>query len=131
MDLEIVPADGQWQKEQLARILPELPAPGAGYWALAKAVVRALGYLGSDDALREIRKRVSAGPFTYDFIRQNTWPWKSGTAMETPTKPVKVALKSGCPQKVPATSSKSSAFIRPAIRKRTKVNRLLRFAAQA
>jgi hypothetical protein len=73
MDIEIVPADTQWQKEQLARILPELPAPGAEYSAFAKAAVRALGYLGSDDALREIRKRVSDGPFTYDFIKQNTW----------------------------------------------------------
>jgi len=73
MDIEIVPADGQWQKAQLARILPELPAPGAEYSAFAKAAVRALGYLGSDDALREIRKRISDGPFTADFRYRNTW----------------------------------------------------------
>jgi hypothetical protein len=73
MDIEIVPADTEWQKEQLARILPELPAPGAGFSARAKAAVRALGYLGSDDALREIRKRVPDGPFSFDFRQQNAF----------------------------------------------------------
>jgi hypothetical protein len=71
MDIEIVPADAEWQKEQFARILPELPDPGAEYSALAKAAVRALGYLGSDNAVQEIRKRVPDGPFTQDFRQQN------------------------------------------------------------
>jgi hypothetical protein len=71
IDIEIVVADAQWQKEQLARILPELPSPGAGYSAPAAAAVRALGYLGSDEALREIRTRISYAPFTSDFRNQN------------------------------------------------------------
>jgi hypothetical protein len=71
MDIEIVPADAQWQKEQLALILPELPAPAAGYSALAAAAVRALGYLGSDDALREIRKHLAAGPNANDTTQGN------------------------------------------------------------
>jgi hypothetical protein len=71
LDIEIVPADADWQKEQLARILPELPSPGASYSASAQAAVRALGYLGSDDALREIRKRVPEAPMSQDFRRRN------------------------------------------------------------
>jgi hypothetical protein len=72
MDVEIVPADAQWQKEQLARILADLPAPGAGYSVRAAAAVRALGYLGSDDALREIQKRIPENwPFPRDFEQQN------------------------------------------------------------
>ena len=72
MDIEIVPADAEWQKEQLARVLAALPAPGAGYSVRAAAAVRALGYLGCDDALREIRRRVPEnGPFPQDFMQQN------------------------------------------------------------
>ena len=52
-------------------IVPELPAPGATFSAQTRAAVRALGYLGSDDALREIRKRISEAPLTQDFRRQN------------------------------------------------------------
>jgi len=71
MDIEIVPADAEWQREELARILPELPSPGAPWSARATAAVRALAYLGSDDALREIRRRISDEPFTSDFRQQN------------------------------------------------------------
>jgi hypothetical protein len=73
MEIEIVPAEAEWQKEQLARILPDLPAPGAPYSAQAKAAVRALAYLGSDDALREIRKHVSEAPMTADFRERNAF----------------------------------------------------------
>jgi hypothetical protein len=73
MDIEIVPADAAWQQEQLARIIPELPSPGAAYSAQAKAAVRALGYLGSDDAMREIRKHISEAPLTQDFRQQNAF----------------------------------------------------------
>jgi hypothetical protein len=74
MDIEIVPADAEWQKEQLARVLADMPAPGAGYSVRAAAAVRALGYLGSDDALREIRKRVPENwPFPQDFMQQNAY----------------------------------------------------------
>jgi hypothetical protein len=48
IDIEIVVADAPWQKEQLARILRELPAPGARYPASAGAAVRALSYSGTD-----------------------------------------------------------------------------------
>ena len=72
--IQIIPADAQWQKEQLARILPELPKPGTRYSARAAAAVRALGYLGSDDALREIRQRVPENwPFPSEFYHQNIW----------------------------------------------------------
>jgi hypothetical protein len=71
VEIEIVPAEAEWQKQQLAHILPELPAPGAPYSAQAKAALRALGYLGSDDALREIRKHVSEAPMTADFRERN------------------------------------------------------------
>lgn len=71
IDIEIVVANAQWQKEQLARILPELPSPGARYSASASAAVRALGYLGSDEALEEIRTRISYASFTSDFRNQN------------------------------------------------------------
>jgi hypothetical protein len=72
MDIEIVPADAEWQKEQLERVLAALPAPGAGYSVRAAAAVRALGYLRSDDALREIQKRLpEKWPFPQDFMQQN------------------------------------------------------------
>jgi hypothetical protein len=60
IEIEIVPADAQWQKEQLARILAGLSV--AGDPAFARATIRALSYLGSDAALLEIRKYVSLEP---------------------------------------------------------------------
>jgi hypothetical protein len=54
-------------------ILPELPKPCAAYSAQAKAAVRALAYLGSDDALREIRKHLSEAPMTADFREHNVY----------------------------------------------------------
>jgi hypothetical protein len=67
IDIEIVAADAQWQKEQLARILPELPSPGARYSASAAAAVRALSCLETDGALREIATRIPDESFTSDF----------------------------------------------------------------
>ena len=72
LEIETIPADPEWQRGELARILPELPAPGAAYSAQAKAAVRAVAYLGSDDAFREIRKHVSEAPLTADFMLKNS-----------------------------------------------------------
>jgi hypothetical protein len=71
LDIEIVPADPGWQRAQLVAILAELPRPGAAYSANSSAAVRALSYLGSEDALVEIRKRLPDGLLSEEFVREN------------------------------------------------------------
>jgi hypothetical protein len=52
IEIEITAADPAWQRQQLERIVRELPAEKA---------VRELTYLGTADALAEIRKNLEAG----------------------------------------------------------------------
>ncbi|MGB7761483.1 MAG: hypothetical protein WBL61_16755 [Bryobacteraceae bacterium] len=57
MEVEIVNAEPDWQRREFARILGALPATLVSNTDAERAAVRALAYLGTDDALREIRKR--------------------------------------------------------------------------
>jgi hypothetical protein len=63
VDIEVVAAEPQWQREQLERRLRELPqGPSLTILTPAqKVAMRALIYLGTDDALQEIRKWLAAG----------------------------------------------------------------------
>jgi hypothetical protein len=61
LKIEIVAPEPKWQKEQLARIIPDLPKPDD--WRRSPdsaAAIRSLAYLASasDDALSEIRQRL-------------------------------------------------------------------------
>jgi hypothetical protein len=67
--VEIVPPDAEWQRQELDRILPALPAAQNGLTEPEKAAVRALTYLGSEDALAAIRKRLEKADWTTDV----TW----------------------------------------------------------
>jgi len=58
IQVEIVDADLDWQRREFARILGALPATLASNTDTERAAVRALAYLGTDDALEEIRRRL-------------------------------------------------------------------------
>ena len=66
MKVEIVAAEPEWQRQQLERIVRELPASLGPLTRSQKAAVRALTYLGSDEALGEIQKRLQAGGSAMD-----------------------------------------------------------------
>ena len=72
VEVEIVPPDAEWQREQLARIRGQLPITAAAETESQRAAVRALAYLDTDDAMREIGKRIpgDAWPYPADFVEQ-------------------------------------------------------------
>ena len=69
IDVEIVAADPEWQRQQLERIVRELLDVLTPLTRPQKAAVRALTYLGTDEALGEIQKRLAAGGSAMDL----TW----------------------------------------------------------
>jgi hypothetical protein len=59
--LQIIPADSQWQGEQLARIcsvLDAIPPPRFGENEARQSAIRNLCDLGTEDATREIARRL-------------------------------------------------------------------------
>ncbi len=75
--IEITPPDPKWQKEQLARIIGDLPKPDDWRRSTYSAdAIRALAYLASssEDALREIRQRVTeTRPLPQERSRLYEW----------------------------------------------------------
>jgi hypothetical protein len=59
IEVEIVDAEPDWQRREFERILSALPATLASNTDAERAAVHALTYLGTDDALQEIRKRLN------------------------------------------------------------------------
>jgi hypothetical protein len=58
IDIQIVAADADWQRRELDRLTRLLPGTGGWLDEPERAVVRALTYLGTDDALREVERRL-------------------------------------------------------------------------
>jgi len=73
LEIQIVAADPEWQRREFDRIVRALPATLGPLTGSERATVWALTYLGTDEALREIEKRVavdgSAMDFTWRFAR--------------------------------------------------------------
>ena len=69
IDVEIIPAEPEWQRRQLERILQVLPPVQLRLTAPQKATVRALTYLGTAEALEVIQDRLAAGSSAMDL----TW----------------------------------------------------------
>jgi hypothetical protein len=64
--LQIIPADSQWQGEQLARIrgvLDAIPPPRFGENEARQGAIRNLCDLGTEDAAREIARRLRLQEF--------------------------------------------------------------------
>ena len=69
IDVEIVAAEPEWQRQELERIVRGLPDTLMPLTRIQKAAVRALTYLGTDEALGEIQKHLAAGGPAMDL----TW----------------------------------------------------------
>ena len=60
IEIEIVGAEPDWQRRQLELIVKALPATLFSKTDAQRAAVRALAYLGTEEALQEIRERLAA-----------------------------------------------------------------------
>jgi hypothetical protein len=86
IEVEIVPAEPEWQRRQLERILQVLPPVQLRLTAPQKAAVRALTYLGTAEALEAIQNRLAAGSSSMDL----TWRFARSFLLQmTAHEPVK------------------------------------------
>lgn len=74
LEIQIVAADPEWQRRELDRIVRALPATLGPLTESERATVWALTYFGTDEALREIEKRLagdgSATDLSWRFARR-------------------------------------------------------------